>query len=90
MDTNEQKAEMLFNTFFPKTRGSMGATLTAHMYPTLAFGYQLVTDKQICRAVKKLNPFKYPGENGIPNIVIKQSIDVLLPYLGPLYHTTSA
>jgi hypothetical protein len=70
VDTNEQKAEMLFNTVFPKTMRSMGAALTAHKYPTPAFGYQPVTDKQICRAVKKLNPFKSPGENGIPNIVI--------------------
>jgi hypothetical protein len=89
VDTNKQIAEMLFSTFFPKTRGSMGAALTAHKYPTPAFEYQLVTDKKICRAVKKLNPFKSPGKNGI-NTVIKQSIDVLLPYLGPLYHATSA
>jgi hypothetical protein len=90
VDTNEQKAEMLCNTFFPKTRGSMGAALTAHKYPTPAFEYQPVTDKKICRAVKKVNPFKSPGKNGIPNIVIKQSIDVLVPHLGPVYHGTSA
>jgi hypothetical protein len=49
-----------------------------------------VTYKKIWQAVKKLNPFNSPGKTGIPNIVIKQSIDVLLPYLGPLYHATSA
>jgi hypothetical protein len=35
--------------------------------------------------VDKLNPFKAPGANSIPNIVRKQCIDVLLPYMGPLY-----
>ena len=38
--------------------------------------------------MRKLNSFKAPGANGIPNIVIKQCINVLLPYIGPLFRAT--
>ena len=52
------------------------------------FEYEPITDEQIKRVVIKLSPFKAPNANGIPNAVIKQCTDVLIPYLGPLFRVT--
>ena len=87
-DTNEQKSTMLYNTFFPKTREGPEEIPGDYEYPEPAFDFVPVTDEQIRRAVEKLNPFKAPGANGIPNIVIKRCIDMLLPHLGPLFRAT--
>ncbi|KAF8591798.1 hypothetical protein K439DRAFT_1290926, partial [Ramaria rubella] len=47
-----------------------------------------VSDTQITRAIRKLNPFKAPGKNGICNSVLINCADILIPYLGPLYCAT--
>jgi hypothetical protein len=87
-ETNTDKAAMLYSTFFPKP-GNEGEAIPAHFqYPTPAFDYQPITDAQIRRAINKLNSFKAPGANGIPNIVWKQCANVLLPYIGPLFRST--
>jgi len=35
-----------------------------------------------------LGPYKVPGVNGIANIVFKQCMGLLVPYLGPIYRVT--
>ena len=76
--TSEEKAKMLFNTFFPAPGSEKTNTGDSHNYPPNVFDFSPVTDEQIRRAIRKLNPFKVPGANGIPNAMIKQCSDTLL------------
>jgi hypothetical protein len=78
-ETNTDKADMLYGTFFPKPGNEVETIPAQFQYPTPAFDYQPITDAQIRRAIDKLNSFKAPGANGIPNIVWKQCANVLLP-----------
>ena len=78
---------MLFDTF-PAPNKALTIASNELSYPNNVFKYELIMDKQIKRAVNKLNPFKAPGTNSIPNAVIKQCTDVLIPYLGPLFRAT--
>ena len=68
--TNNDKAKMLFNTFFPALNEEQTTTSEEFIYPNNAFEYEPNLDEQIKRAINKLNPFKEPGANGIPNTVI--------------------
>ena len=86
--TNDEKAKILFDTFFPAPNKEQTTASNEPSYPNNVFEYEPITDKQIKRAVIKLNPFKVPGANGIPNAVIKQCTDILIPYLGPLSRVT--
>jgi ribonuclease HI len=87
-ETNKQKEDLLFDTFFPKPSTDTERIPLNYEYPPPAFEYEPITDAQIRRAIDKLNPFKAPGENGIPNVLIKQCADILLPYIGPLFRAT--
>jgi ribonuclease HI len=87
-ETNREKEDLLFDTFFPEPNTNIESVPPDYEYPPPAFEYEPITDAQIRRAIDKLNPFKAPGENGIPNVLIKQCVDVLLPYLGPLFRAT--
>ena len=86
--TSEEKAKMLFNTFFPAPDSEQANIDDSHDYPPNVFDFAPITDKQIRREIGKLNPFKVPGSNGIPNAMIKQCADTLLLFLGPLFWAT--
>ena len=47
-----------------------------------------IMESQIRRHIAKLSPHKAPGADGIPNIVIKMSTDVIMPHLLQIFHTT--
>ncbi|ETW82615.1 hypothetical protein HETIRDRAFT_316313, partial [Heterobasidion irregulare TC 32-1] len=59
-----------------------------HSYPELAFPFRSITNAQIYRAIERLHGLKAPGNNGIPNIVYKNCASILVPFLGPIFHTT--
>jgi len=86
--TNKEKADMLFSSFFPASSSETRIPIDDLHYPPNTFDYQPITDEQIRRAIHKLNPFKAPGANGIPNIVIKQCTDTLIPFIGPIFCAT--
>ena len=43
---------------------------------------------QLRRCVARLHPFKAPGEDGIPNTGIKESMEVIAEYLLEIYRAT--
>lgn len=65
--TNDSKAEMLFNNFFPSTHMTEETAEEEPEYRDPAFSYIPISDEQIKRAIRRTNPFKAPGPNGIPN-----------------------
>jgi len=44
-----------------------------------------ITREQICQHVAKLSPYKAPGPDSIPNIVLTRCIDTILEYLYYIY-----
>jgi len=86
--TNKQKAKMLFEMFFPAPSDEPVDTEDDHAYPPSTFKFLPVSNEQIRREIGRLNPFKAPGTNGIPNVVLKQCVDTMLTYLGPLFRDT--
>jgi hypothetical protein len=54
-------------------------------YPTPLPGIKFLTRKRIKETVRTLKPFKAPGPDGIPNIILIKSIDVLIDHLYYIY-----
>ena len=38
-------------------------------------------EAQLSRQISRLQPYKAPGEDGIPNVVLKQTSELIIPYL---------
>jgi hypothetical protein len=36
--------------------------------------------------MRKLKPFKAPGLDGVPNVVLKETMDILVDYLHPIFN----
>ena len=82
---NKDKSEVLAKTFFPKKpqqtiaspEGAIGVTPICKMDP--------ITREQIRKHIARLKPFKAPGPDGIPNIVLIKCADLLVNRLWPIY-----
>ena len=73
--SNAEKSTALASAFFPLPPP---IPLVPHAcYPEPAVIFRYFTRTQIKDAAKRLNAFKAPGPDGIPNVVLKQCIDVL-------------
>ncbi|GBE84774.1 RNA-directed DNA polymerase from mobile element jockey [Sparassis crispa] len=84
---NQGKSEILYDAFFPPP----GMTATPPIdvtYPPPAFLFTPPTDAQIEAVVKRLKDFRALSPDKTPNEVYKRCIDILLPYLGPLFRAT--
>ena len=72
LTTNEEKSAAFSKIFFPKQPN--GDLVPADpVYPchvNYSFRPSMV---QLCRCVTRLSPYKAPGEDGIPKVVIKRS-----------------
>ena len=69
VDDNEQKSRLLHKVFFYDPPDDPGID-PEHVYPEEKFTFDNITDTQITRAIKRLQPFKAPGMNGISNSIL--------------------
>ena len=46
-----------------------------------------LSEVQLCQQISRLQPYKVLGEDGIPNVVLKQMTDLIVPYLIQIFHT---
>ena len=87
VESNEDKSRVLHATLFPELeRDDMSHADVIYQVPK--FKFSPITDEQIHRAIAKLGPFKAPGLDGIPNIMLIRCTDLLVPLLGPVYWVT--
>ena len=77
--TNEDKSAMLMRLMFPN-RPSDSPTFPG-VYEDQLPPLVEIMEGQIRRHIANLNPYKVPGIDGIPNIVLKRSADYIIPYL---------
>lgn len=84
---NARKSELLYETFFRKPPEDEH-TDANYTYPPPICDFELITDRQIHQAIKKLAPYKAPGPNGVSNCVFLKCANLLVPYMAPLFRAT--
>ena len=76
---NAEKSEALAKVFFPLP--PTNPTIPHTCYPQPANIFRYFTRVQIKKATGRLSAFKAPGPDGIPNVVLKRSIDTISDHL---------
>jgi hypothetical protein len=86
-ETNEEKIQTLATAFFPP-KLTTTRNLDGRNYPKrVKYQFQL-HEAQLWRQITKLRPHKAPGEDGIPNIVLKEAADLIIEHLLWIYRAT--
>ena len=86
--TNEEKSKLLVKTFFPPKPTTVGEVgdmdedgQSEELEPEPICEMNKITRTQIGRHLAKLKPYKAPGPDGIPNIVLTRCADLLIDRL---------
>ena len=77
--TNEEKSMMLSTLMFPARPENV--TLQEESYDEPLPNPWIITESQIRCHISQLSPYKAPGPDGIPNIMLKKCAKLILPYL---------
>ena len=81
----EEKAEVLRQSFFPPPYQADLTDLEGYQYPP-PIDCPDITVAEIERAIRRASPSKAPGTDDIPNGVLHQTLDILLPSLCILFN----
>ena len=82
--SNKEKSEALSRLFFPEKLAKSFMSSEA-IYPDhVAYNFRPSAEQLRC-CIAKLAPHKAPGEDGIPNVVLKESIEQIAEYLLHIY-----
>ena len=82
--TNEEKGKMLAKTFFPTEKANASDDYNEED-ATPVCALDRLEKTQISRHLSMLKPYKAPGPDGIPNIVLTKSADLILDRLYFIY-----
>ena len=81
---NQEKGKILAKGFFP-TKPPVDNTLSGAKYPKACTRVGKITPEQISAQLKKLKPYKAPGPDGIPNIVLTKCADLIVDRLTHIF-----
>lgn len=84
VNTNEGKAKALAEVFFPP-KPMTSSVPQEYNYPDPLPSPSPITEEQIHAHITKLEPYKAPGPDRIPNIILQKSANLIVPYLLPIY-----
>lgn len=84
--TNEEKANALNSTFFPKR--PQHAQTSGEVYPEPHPIRNRITVEQVSTNIARTSAHKAPGPDGIPNIVLQQSTELIAPILTTIYNAS--
>ena len=76
---NAEKSKALAKTFFPPPPANPSIPHSCYPQPTNIFRY--FTRAQIEKAIGRLAAYKAPGPDGIPNVVLKKSCELITDHL---------
>ncbi len=82
--SNEEKAEEIAKSFFPSKPESSSVPPECQ-YPEPLESNTPITVEQIERHIKALSPYKAPGLDGIPNIVLQKCSKTVAPVLAHIF-----
>jgi ribonuclease HI len=84
--SNKEKGAMLAETFFPEGKEQDNAQEEDNAgAPKQKCEMDEITREQIRKHLAKLKPYKAPGPDGIPNIVLTKSADIIIDRLYHIY-----
>ena len=86
VNTNEGKAKYLVKAFFLTKPPTSLVPQDYDPLPLLPAPTQ-VTEEQIRYHIMKTSPYKAPGPDKIPNIMLQKSANLIVPYLLPIYRS---
>ena len=81
---NSDKGHILAKVFF-LDKPPVDSELANYMYPEQCKSGGSITSDQISIQLKKLKPYKAPGPDGIPNIVLTKNADLIVNRMLPIY-----
>ncbi len=84
-NSNTDKSAALAKTFFPKKPRTVHANLQDQVYPDPACIANAITKEQICKHIACLGPYKAPGPDSIPNVVLIKCANTLVDRLWEIY-----
>ena len=84
INDNEDKARTFVKMFFPPPPPGV-EDYDDYVYPEPLPDPPLITVSQIRRHIAKLSPYKAPGPDGIPNIVLQKCVSVIMKRLIRIY-----
>ena len=82
--TNHEKLQALAKSFFPTRPADAGIPQNYEYLPACCKPDR-ITREQIAYQIQKLKPYKAPGPDGIPNIVLMRCADLLIGRLYLIY-----
>jgi len=82
--TNGEKGAVLAKGFFPQKPQTQDIQEDKR-YPKMCSKAGKVTKDQIQKHLKRLKPYKAPGPDGIPNIILTKNTNLLVNRLHPIY-----
>jgi hypothetical protein len=88
VNDNEDKAKVFAKAFFPPPPGQQAEEAEPYIYPDPLPDPQPPDKTQLEKAIRKLAPYKAPGPDGIPNIVLQKCFVQLADYLLHIYRAT--
>jgi Reverse transcriptase (RNA-dependent DNA polymerase) len=88
-ETNEDKSATLATAFFPVEPAESQVPPNFRYPKRVARTFQL-EEEQLRRQISRLKPHKAPGDDGIPNIVLKETVDLIAEYLLWIFQATFA
>ena len=80
VSTNEEKVTTFQHCFFPPKPSMSSLPASPEYPPHVKYEFRL-TEARLHRQISRLHPFKVPGEDGIPNVVLKETVDLILLHL---------
>ena len=80
-ETAQKKVAVLKETFFPPKLHHLPPYLGDSEPPPTPLPFSTLPLSTVHCCIKKLHPFKAPGPDGIPNVVLKCTSEVLVPLL---------
>ena len=78
--TNEEKVAAFHRSFFPP-KPAVTSLPNDPDYPARVKYKFWLLETQLSQQISRLQPYKAPGEDGIPNVVLKQTAKLIIPYL---------
>jgi hypothetical protein len=82
--TNKDKSVALEKCFFPIKLQETGASI-GEIFPKACKGVGTIMREQICKQLRKTKPFKAPGPDSIPNIILSKCTDIIIDRLFFIY-----
>ena len=85
--SNTDKARLLADSFFPHLP-STSSVPPNFVYSTPVPGFRSFSRQQICDTIRKLKPYKVPSPDGILNIILMKSINIIIDHLFYIYRAS--